>query len=27
MFGWGLDKEVLQAYEWLSETYEPDDRI
>jgi len=27
MFGWGLDKEGLQAYEWLSETYEPDDRI
>jgi uncharacterized protein (DUF2235 family) len=27
MFGYGLDKEVLQAYEWLSENYEPDDRI
>jgi uncharacterized protein (DUF2235 family) len=27
MFGYGLDREVIQAYEWLSETYEVDDRI
>src|SRR6266850_3995126 len=27
MFGYGLDDEVIQAYEWLIENYEPDDRI
>lgn len=27
MLGYGLDEEVLRAYEWLSENYEPDDRI
>jgi uncharacterized protein (DUF2235 family) len=27
MFGYGLDKEVNQAYEWLVEHYEPEDRI
>lgn len=27
MFGYGLDREVIQAYEWLSETYAQDDRI
>jgi uncharacterized protein (DUF2235 family) len=27
MFGYGLDKEVIQAYEWLAEHYDPDDRI
>lgn len=27
MFGYGLDAEVLQAYEWLVENYTPDDRI
>jgi uncharacterized protein (DUF2235 family) len=27
MFGYGLDDEVIRAYEWLTEHYEPDDRI
>lgn len=26
-FGWGLDKEVTDAYEWLVEHYRPGDRI
>jgi|ERR1700733_6823863 len=27
MFGYGLDAEVIQAYQWLTENYKPDDRI
>jgi len=27
MFGYGLDDEVIRAYEWLSETHEDNDRI
>jgi uncharacterized protein (DUF2235 family) len=27
MFGWGLDDEVIRAYQWLVERYKPDDRI
>jgi uncharacterized protein (DUF2235 family) len=27
MVGYGLDKEVIKAYEWLSESYEHEDRI
>jgi uncharacterized protein (DUF2235 family) len=27
MFGYGLDAEVIQAYEWLLENYNPEDRI
>src|SRR2546422_13826 len=27
MFGYGLDAEVIQAYEWLIENYNRDDRI
>jgi uncharacterized protein (DUF2235 family) len=27
MFGYGLDQEVIQAYQWLSENYEPEDRL
>lgn len=27
MFGYGLDREVVDAYEWLMATYEPEDRI
>lgn len=27
MFGYGLDAEVIQAYEWLIEHYEQDDRL
>jgi uncharacterized protein (DUF2235 family) len=27
MFGYGLDEEVIQAYEWLMENYNLDDRI
>jgi uncharacterized protein (DUF2235 family) len=27
MFGYGLDDEVIRAYEWLTENYDPDDRI
>ena len=27
MFGYGLDDEVIHAYEWLTENYEPNDRI
>jgi len=27
MFGYGLDQEVMQAYEFVSETYEPDDKL
>lgn len=27
MFGYGLDDEVIRAYEWLMENYEPDDHI
>jgi uncharacterized protein (DUF2235 family) len=27
MLGYGLDDEVIRAYEWLSENYSPDDRI
>ena len=27
MFGYGLDDEVIRAYEWLTENYNPNDRI
>ena len=27
MFGWGLDDEVIRAYQWLVEQYNPEDRI
>ena len=27
LLGWGLDEEVIQAYEWLVENYNPGDRI
>jgi uncharacterized protein (DUF2235 family) len=27
LFGYGLDEEVIQAYEWLVENYKPEDRI
>src|SRR5882757_3807236 len=27
MFGYGLDAEVIQAYEWLVDTYNPGDRL
>lgn len=27
MFGYGLDREVVEAYEWLMATYEQGDRI
>lgn len=27
LFGYGLDSEVLQAYQWIMETYRPNDRI
>ena len=27
IWGWGLDEEVIQAYEWLVENYSPEDRI
>ncbi len=27
MFGYGLDQEVVQAYEWLTENYQPEDKI
>jgi uncharacterized protein (DUF2235 family) len=27
MFGYGLDDEVIRAYEWLTENYSPNDRI
>jgi uncharacterized protein (DUF2235 family) len=27
MFGWGLDDEVIRAYQWLIEHYEPNDRL
>src|SRR5665213_257734 len=27
MFGYGLDAEVIQAYQWLMENYNPDDHI
>ena len=27
MFGWGLDDEVIRAYEWIVERYKPDDRL
>jgi len=27
MFGWGLDDEVIRAYQWLVEHYSPDDQL
>jgi uncharacterized protein (DUF2235 family) len=27
MFGWGLDDEVIRAYQWLIERYTPEDRL